>query len=90
MIKLTVKILNKYYKAESDTLRGAIDQIRIPVVKGGSVVVVEKGNPEDEGYRKPEKVLNGFITTNFFGRIGGKMAKDIAFKNFWMMFSDFN
>ena len=90
MITLTVKILGKYYKAESETLRGVVDQIKIPVVKGGSVVVVEKGNPGDEGYRKREKVFNAFITTNFFGRIGGKMAKDIAFKNFWMMFSDFN
>ena len=78
MIKIQLKILNRYYNAEGESVEEALNKVKIPVVKGAAILTIE------EDGRKREKVLDPFTTQNYFGA-GGRFSKEIATKRLKML-----
>ena len=72
-MKITLKILGKLYTSEGKTLQEALENMKIPVVKGSSVLTYEKDGQEKY------KVFNTFVTQNYFGK-GGATKKEYATK----------
>ena len=78
MIKIQLKILNRYYNAEGESVEEALNKVKIPIVKGAAILIIE------EDGRKREKVLDAFTTRNYFGP-GGRSSKEIATKRLKML-----
>lgn len=82
-IKISLKLLGKFYKAEGKTVEDVINKLKPPVAKGIGILTMEKGN------LKREKILNGRIINNVFGE-RSPTFRAIAMKNIINLFEDFN
>ena len=72
-MKIKVKVLNRVYESEGETLIEAIQKIKLPKVKTHGILTYE------ENGKIKEKVLNAFVMRNYFGP-SGISSKQIATK----------
>lgn len=73
--KATLKIFGKLFHGEGETILDAVQAIKPGVVKGMSVLTLERGEA------KKERVLSRFITANLFGG-GSPQRNSLAIKLF--------
>jgi hypothetical protein len=83
IIKLTLHNLGRVYESKGTTVEEAITNLKLPIAKGGGVLVLEK---ED---RKKERILNARVINNIFGE-SSSTTKNIAVKNIITLFNEFD
>lgn len=82
-IKVTLKVLGKFYNSQGKTVEEALTKLDIPMVRGVGVLALEKGE------KKRERILGARLLNGIFGQASPSL-KAIAVKNIGTMFEDFN
>lgn len=82
MYTLRAKHFGRWYDSSGETIESALLSLKLPIAKGGLVVIA------DNGKRKMEKILNSAFTTRLLGA-KSKFSQEIASKQIKNLFGDF-
>ena len=79
--KATIKVLGQFYKAEGETVRDAISNLKVPMPRGVSILTLEK---ED---KKLEKIFGNLLTARLFSQ--SPMMRERGLKDASTLFEAF-
>jgi len=83
LIKAQIKLMGRYYTAEGKTVEEVLSKLEPPIAKTVGVLTLKKGELERIRVIPPKMIAN------MWGHRSPTM-KNIAIKNFTLLFSDFN
>jgi len=60
--KATIKVLGAFHKAEGESVKEAIENLKVPLGRGTSILTLEKGD------KKIEKIFGNLLTARLFSQ----------------------
>lgn len=83
--KATIKVLGQFHKAEGSTAIEAISNLKVPLARGTSILILERTMEKGEGIEtvKIEKIFGNLLTVRLFSQspsmreVGLKQAKTL-------------
>ena len=79
-MKIKIKLLGKYYEFEGGTMQELLDNVKLPVVKGGGVLEIT------DGEKVKIKILNSMTMRGLFGQ-ASRSGKEVDLKRFNQLFT---